>query len=138
MSTQADTSGVLSFLWDKLDKKVATDEELDFITQAAEESQCMARTLSDTVSAVGCIIAEAQAAGREKGPLQHRELPSFLFSISDSLKTIAELSFIAREASFHLRERSEQRICAKAKTAADAAVHSAPCVQRKECALDQV
>jgi len=107
MSTNmpADASGVLNFLWGKFNSKTASDEELDFLAGANEESQSMARGLSITVSSVGCIIAEAQAAGRENGPLQHKDLPSFLFSISDSLKTIAELAFIASEASFHQRER---------------------------------
>ena len=104
-NTPADASGVLSFLWGKFDCKTASDEELDILAGADEEAQSMARGLSDIVSSVGCIIAEAQAADRQNGPLQHRDLPSFLFSISDSLKTISELSFIASEASFHQRQR---------------------------------
>jgi hypothetical protein len=119
MSTNmpADASGVLSFLWGKFDSKTASDEELDFLSGANEESQSMARGLSITVSSVGCIIAEAQAAGRENGPLQHKDLPPFLFSISDSLKTIAELAFIASEASFHQRERLEAKAPGKSRRA---------------------
>ena|SRR5476649_2399431 len=107
MSTNmpADTAGVLNFLWGKFDSKTASDEELEFLTGANEEVQSMAQCLSVTVSSVGCIIGDAQAAGREGGSLQHHDLPTFLFSIADSLKTIAELSFIASEASFHQRQR---------------------------------
>ena len=111
----ADASGVISFFWQKFDSKTASDEDLDFLTGADEEAQSMARGWSDIVSSVGCIIAEAQAAGRENGPLQHRELPSFLFSISDSLKTIAELSFVAAGANYVQKERLKAKAIAKSR-----------------------
>ncbi len=114
-NTQADASGVLSFLWGKFDCKTASDEELDFLAGADEEAQSMARGLSDIVSSVGCIIAEAQAAGRENGPLQHRDMPSFLFSISDSLKTIAELAFIASDANCVQKARLKATAIAKSR-----------------------
>ena len=108
MSRQADAAGVLSFLFDKLDKTAVTDEELLFLSSAADEASAMARSLSDTVAGIGCLIAHdrnGDVGTAKNGALQGDDLPAFLFNISDALKTISELSFIGSEASFHQHER---------------------------------
>jgi hypothetical protein len=112
MST-ANTAGLLQFLWGTIDRIKASDEELAFLSEAATEASNMARSLSDTVSGVGCLIAEDQHEGMKSGALQDGAIPGFLFGISDQLNTIAEMAFIGNEAGFLLSKRR----AAKAKAA---------------------
>jgi len=111
-------AGVLGLLWDRLDKKAAPDEVLDFLSSAADEASGMARSLSDTVEGIACLISQDQGddVGVSKcGSLQGTDLPILLFNISDSLKTIAELAFIGSEASFHLQERQAAKANGKSR-----------------------
>jgi hypothetical protein len=53
----------------------------------------MARNLADTVSSVDCALTENQSTGHMSGPFQGKDLSTFLYLVSDSLKTIAELEW---------------------------------------------
>jgi hypothetical protein len=101
----ANAAGIISLLWEKLDKDAATDGDLDFLSDASEESAYMAICLKETVSGIGCLVLSDQQPGLKSGALQGPALASLMFTISGALDTISELSRVGHEASYLLRER---------------------------------
>ncbi|KAK43627.1 hypothetical protein BG58_31360 [Caballeronia jiangsuensis] len=117
MSNQANAAGLLAFLWTTFEPGKASDEELKFLAGAACEASSTARSLSHTVSGVGCLVAEDLDNGQKSGALQGEGLPSFLFGISEQLDTIAQMAFIGSEAASYLDMRQGARTKAVARRA---------------------
>ncbi|CAL8474553.1 hypothetical protein [Caballeronia sp. S22] len=115
MSNQSNAAGLLAFLWGTFEPSKASDEELKFLSDAACEASSTARSLSHTVSGVGCLVAEDLSNGQKSGALQGEGLPTFLFGISEQLDTIAQMAFIGSEASSYLGMRHEARTKASAR-----------------------
>jgi hypothetical protein len=110
----ADAAGVLTFLWDKFNTDAASDKDLWFLANAAEQAETMSASLADTVSGVAGLISRDQDVpddqpGRKSGALQDEDLPSLLWGIADSVRTIGKLAFIGGEAGFVLQQRHAAR-----------------------------
>jgi hypothetical protein len=104
---QADTAGLIDFLWTKCDCHTATREDLEWIGGLNSAVEMMATGLSDTLSSVGCLISADQHEARvsPSGAFQAHDLPQLLWHSAATLKTIGSVAFIASEADFLLRER---------------------------------
>ena len=61
---QADTAGLIDFLWTKFDCHTATREDLEWIGGLNSAVEMMATGLSDTLSSVGCLISADQHEAR--------------------------------------------------------------------------
>lgn len=113
MSTRGHTeaASVSAFFWDNFNVDAASDKELWFLANAAEQAESMAVGLADSVSNIGALILqEQQSTDRIKtGALQGQDLPGFLFGLADSLKTIGKMAFIGSEATFILQQRHAAR-----------------------------
>lgn len=102
----ANAANLISFLWSKMDKVEATDSDLEFIGDASDQAATLARSLSETVDGVGCLIAgDRDATSLKVGALQSDDLPQMLLLIAENLRTIASLSEVGGEASFLLQQR---------------------------------
>ncbi|MDC6177537.1 hypothetical protein [Ralstonia solanacearum] len=109
-----DAAGLISFLWERMDADKAGDADLEWLSEATDRASVMAQNLGESVSGIGCLIAEDCFNGREggtrSGALQDDDLPSLLFSVADTLQTISAMTFIGSEAEFKLRDRLAMRL----------------------------
>lgn len=91
---------VVKFLYERFDAKKASDEDLKFLTGAAEESFTLARAVATTVLSASAYVYDDFAVGKETKYVNGTELSEYLLSVANSLYMVAELSEIAHDASF--------------------------------------
>ncbi|MCY1301438.1 hypothetical protein D9M68_297900 [compost metagenome] len=104
--------GFLTFMWDHVDTSTMSDANLEWLSNASDIASLWAQNLGDTLSGIGCLVAEDVSADKvaRSGALQDQDLPSLLFSAAESLRTISAMTFIASEAEFKLRDRLAMRL----------------------------
>ena len=105
-----DASGLLQFLWKRVDVKKATEEELEWLTFVHEGAELMAFNLSKTLSGVAALVAwETDNKGMGSDAFQHSDMPELLWAAADTLATIEQMISIGSEASFDLKQRYRKR-----------------------------
>ncbi|AMM13348.1 hypothetical protein AX768_03700 [Burkholderia sp. PAMC 28687] len=105
----SDTSNVLQFLWHRFDAKGASDEDLDFLSNASEEASTLANITADTVLAAAAAACEDKEAGRDFSLVNGTSVHNYLCQVANTLAVIGQLATIAGGASYVLNERFAAR-----------------------------
>ncbi|KVF38051.1 hypothetical protein [Burkholderia vietnamiensis] len=109
---QPDAAGLLAFFWDHFDANAATDEDLKYLSGAAEEVAHAAWTLSSHISGIGGLI-ERDRGFEDKpqcGELQDSDQAALLYRIASELEAIGHLAYIGCESNSLLSTRLMERL----------------------------
>lgn len=103
---------LIRFFSDRFDLKAASDEDVHYLSNAAEEAGDMARALAEHVVGVGCLISTDLAVENtsKSGALQGHQQADLLFHIANQIETIGHLASIASEAAYEELKRAEAKI----------------------------
>jgi hypothetical protein len=101
------TSQLIAFMWDKLSNAGMLEEhELRWIAGIGEIVAMNAANLGAVVQGIGCLVASDAAAepGSGDGSLQNGDsISELLFTISNAIEIIGQVTYAASEASGALR-----------------------------------
>lgn len=107
---KADAAGIVGFLMDALEVKQLDESDLEFLLCATEQATTAARSLSEIVSGMGCLISADQTqSGTKAGSLWGNDVPTLLWYIASQVDMIGQLTYIGSEAEWELRRRAEAR-----------------------------
>ncbi|KVU21227.1 hypothetical protein WK62_19785 [Burkholderia ubonensis] len=109
---QPDAAGLLAFFWDRFDAKAASDEDLEYLSGAAEEAANAALQLSDHVSGVGGLIEQDRGFDNKPtcGTLQDADQAELLYRIANELEAIGHLAYIGSASDSVLRTRLAEKL----------------------------
>jgi len=109
-----DAIGLLDFFWNRFDANTAPDEDLEYLSGAADEAANAALQLSAHISGIGGLIDHDQNTENQMkcGELQDTDQAALLYRIADELKVIGHLANIGSEADCVLRARMAEKLAA--------------------------
>lgn len=108
---QPDAAGLLAFFWDHFDANAATDEDLEYLSGAAEEVAHAAWALSSHISGIGGLIERDRGfEGKPQcGELQDSDQAALLYRVASELEAIGHLAYIGSESDSLLCARLAER-----------------------------
>ncbi|WP_175872683.1 hypothetical protein [Burkholderia sp. BCC0397] len=109
---QPDAAGLLAFFWGRLDTNTASDDDLMYLSGAADEAANAAFKLSAHIADVaGLIDGDRGIDGKPQcGSLQDADQTALLYRISDEVEAIARMAHIGSESESILRFRLMEKL----------------------------
>lgn len=101
-------SGIIDTLWESIDLKKLSDEQLESLCGSGDQSFALSN-LADVMEGLGCLISSDGNRGSNiAGNFQDGEsLSQLLWVLADAVKTSASVCFVVSEASVLLNLRRE-------------------------------
>jgi hypothetical protein len=109
-----DAGGLLQFLWDRMDGREWSDQELEWLSSTCDSTELMALNLRKTLAGVAALVAwEIDNKGLRSGAFQPYDIPELLYGAADTLGVIEQMVVVGRDANFNLMERYRKLVAQK-------------------------
>jgi hypothetical protein len=104
-------AGVLEFFLERYDMAHASDNELQYLSSCSEAATLLTSSLASITSEIACHVdREGVQTGAKNPPFSDFNQSILLFQIAAEFRLIGQITHIASEADWHLRQRLTDRL----------------------------